>query len=77
MDIFHCLFSRCYLRHNKRRYVLTLYEVLKNTADTAEALAGKLACKGEIDLARFYNNVSRHYNAKAAGMTIEQAETSE
>lgn len=77
MDVFYCLFNRRHLRHHKRRYVLTFYEVLKNTADTAEALAGKLACKGEIDLARFYNNVSRHYNAKAAGMTIEQAETSE
>lgn len=56
---------------------MTLYEITKQTADTAEALAGKLACKGEIDLARFYINVSRHYNAKAAGMTIEQAGTTE
>ena len=55
---------------------MTLYEITKQTADTAEELAGKLACKGEIDLARFYNNVSRHYNAKADGMTIEQAERS-
>lgn len=77
MDVFHCLFNRRHLWHHKRGYVLTLYEVLKNTADTAEALAGKLACKGEIDLARFYINVSRHYNAKAAGMTIEQAGTTE
>lgn len=76
MGVFHYLLNRCHLRHHKGGYVLT-YEVLKNTADTSESLAGKLACKGEIDLARFYINVSRHYNDKAAGMTIEQAETSE
>ena len=76
MDIFHCLSNRCYLRHDKRRYVLTPYEITKLLADTAEDLSGKLACEGEIDLAMFYNNVSRHYNAKAAGMTIEQAERS-